>query len=1473
MKLRVTLRHPGTSQRSNIQVTADATATPRDLAVSLAGALDQPGDLSGLTLRVADPVHGQVRALEPSVSLVDSGLTSGSVVELGFPEPRRGGERGAAVAVLRVLSGPDTGVEVQLPAGNSSLGRERGCDVRLSDPRVSKRHARLSVGDRVEIIDTNSANGVLVGGVRQQRITLAPGDVVQVGSTSFTIVSFKPQHDANSTDIAFVRSPRVLGRPHDIELALPEPPGPPQRSRFPWLALVAPLLMGTVMYLFTHNKMSVIFVGLSPILMIGTWLTNRVEVRSNQKRMLAEFDKELLDARDQMNQMKAIEVAELKALHPSVHECVTAVSHLTDLVWSRRPEHPEFAQVRLGLGQTRSSIKPKSSGERGLIDLRLKVRQLTAEAMALNDAPVIADLRSVGSLGICGRPEATDGVARGLVTQIASLHSPAELTICCLTSTTRKDSWSWVEWLPHTHSAHSPLPGIHLAADASVGRQIVDQLEELVTTRSQKKQGNDAGRGPVSPLDKQEKTPPPVIPAVLVVVDDSMVDRSRLTRLAEVGPDAGVHLFWVASHKDQLPGACRTYLEVGSGDNLRAGFVRTGTVTTPILCESVDLGTAEAIGRRFAPLIDVGAPVEDQSDLPQSISVMSLLGPTDSDNPEVVLERWRENRSLIRRGVPAQPLDHPADLTAIVGHAGHGPMAIDLRRDGPHALVGGTTGAGKSEFLQAWVLGMAHALSPDRVTFLFVDYKGGSAFAKCLDLPHTVGLVTDLTPYLVRRALTSLKAELRYREHLLNKKGKKDLIELERAGDPECPPSLVIVVDEFAALVTEVPEFVDGMVDVAQRGRSLGLHLILATQRPAGVIKDNLRANTNLRIALRMADEQDSSDVLGTPMAAHFSSSLPGRGAAKTGPGRITTFQSAYPGARTTAEVPIPPIEVTELNFGVGRAWKMPERKVVSETVSPDIERLVNGIVAAAKAGGVPAPRKPWLPELARVYNLAKLLQRVDAELVLGVRDDPDNQRQIPEYYRPDDDGNIMYVGAGGSGKTTALRSLAIAASITPKSGPVHVYGLDFAGGGLSSLEALPNVGSIIMGDDEERVARLFRYLSTMVDERSVRYSAARASTLEEYRRQASMPQEPRILVLIDGFAGFRAAYEMAPGAVNPYTQLARLVVDGRAVGVHLAVSADRMMSVPMAMAAGFQRKIVLRQANADAYLDCGIPKDILNPASPPGRAVISGTSDELQLTILGTNPTALAQAQEIEALARELATRVTTRPTPIRSLPDLIPAAKMPARVGTQPVLGVESTTLQPIGFDPRGVALITGPRQSGRTSALRWCAESLRRWSPEIQLFHLAPRRSVLGSVPGWRRSVMGVNEVSDALPTWSEMVSLDPGPDAVPRFAILIEGLSEFVNSPVEMPLTEMLSNARRNGHIVIAECDLSEVMQYGPVLTEIRQSRTGFLLQPESMDEPVLRTPLPRCNRIDFPPGRGLWIRGGKTLRVQLPYLDA
>ena len=439
---------------------------------------------------------------------------------------------------------------------------------------------------------------------------------------------------------------------------------------------------------------------------------------------------------------------------------------------------------------------------------------------------------------------------------------------------------------------------------------------------------------------------------------------------------------------------------------------------TPVSTDTADAAAVERAARLTAPVVDSGVPVDDDSDLPRSVSFLSLVGPELAEAPGAVIERWGESRSILTGpyAAAARGRPKPGNLRAVVGQSPQGTFSIDLRADGPHALVGGTTGAGKSEFLQAWILGMAAAHSPQRVTFLLVDYKGGSAFRDCVNLPHTVGLVTDLSPHLVRRALASLSAELRHREHILAQHKAKDLVELERRGDVAAPPSLVIVVDEFAALVQEVPEFVDGVVNVAQRGRSLGLHLILATQRPAGVIKDNLRANTNLRVALRMADEADSDDVLGTTAAAYFDPALPGRAVSKTGPGRLTPFQTGYAGGWTSDAPPRPELQVETLGFGSGIPWERPVEEQPGEAEADlgptDIQRMVTQIGAASTEAQIPLPRKPWLPELAPVYDLAGLpTARRDDELVFGVSDDPDSQTQPVISFRPDIEGNLAVYG------------------------------------------------------------------------------------------------------------------------------------------------------------------------------------------------------------------------------------------------------------------------------------------------------------------------------------------------------------------------------------------------------------------------------------------------------------------------------
>ncbi len=1457
----------------DLAVTVDGTATVAELARTLARTDPLPTHLPAaeereLTLRV----HGtpgvddrSTRLLRPEDAAAAT-VRAGSVVSLARARRDDGatGESPAA-ARLTVVAGPDAGMEVTLPEGTSTIGRGTGCTVRLSDPTVSTEHARLAVTDIIEIVDLRSANGLLVGHGLVQRAALLPQDTVTLGDTTVQVVRIAPSRPLapGGAQVEFNRSPRITPVHAGEEHEAPTPPRPPTPVKFPIVMLLVPLLTAPVLLLVGRGLLGMVFVAMMPLMVIGNYLDRKVTGRREHRAAVEQFGQSVELMRSELETERERERTARLEESPAVQDLRSAALALEPLLWTRRPEHDSYLDLRLGLGTLPSRTTVTLPGRTDAIPEHWEmVAALREDFSEVDGVPATVQLRESGALGLAGPRHVLDDVARAAVAQLVTLHSPAELVLTVATSAASAARWDWTKWLPHVGSVHSPLEGAHAGSNQAGVIELVGKIEGLLDAR---RRGTRSAATPHLPT------------VVLLVEDDAPIERGRLVRIAEEGAAVGIHVLWCAPAQERLPAVCRTYLTVSTGtDAGTAGYVCSGSAVRPLLCDTVSADQAVALARHLAAVVDAGAPADDASDLPARVPYLGLVGPETAENPAATLERWRENGSLVPRdGTPPRRRRHDATLRATIGQAATEPFTLDLRTQGPHALVGGTTGSGKSELLQSWVLGMASAHSPDRVTFLLVDYKGGSAFADCVDLPHTVGLVTDLSPHLVRRALTSLRAELHHREHLLSRKGAKDLLALERTGDPECPPSLVIVVDEFAALATEVPEFVDGVVDIAQRGRSLGLHLVLATQRPAGVIKDNLRANTNLRVALRMNDESDSTDVLGLPLAAGFDPSLPGRGAARTGPGRVTTFQAGYAGGRSTTAQPEAQVEVETLVMGAGTRWEPPEEPEGLETGPvdegpTDLRRMVDAIRAAARTAGVPEPRRPWLPTLAAVQDLSALDPRTDSALPLGVVDDPARQRQTTTYYRPDVDGNIAFYGAGGAGKSTALRTLAIAAGLTRTGGPVQVYGLDFSSGGLAALEGLPHVGSIIDGDDTERTQRLLGQLRATVEDRSTRYAAARAGTVEEYRAVAGRPDEPRILLLIDGYGAFRSQWESVPSRMPYYQLFLQLLVDGRGAGVHVAVTADRVGAVPASVAGSLPRKVVMRQVDANAYTVLGAPRDVLDESSPPGRAVVGGL--EMQVAVLGGSASLAEQVRAIEKLAGTLR-RAGVREAPVvRRLPELVPADVMPREVAGAPVVGVADDTLAPVGVAALGTFLLAGPPQSGRTSALHWLVTAIRRAHPEARFLYFGARRSALRSLDLWDHAATGAAEVAVLA---REVVGdlQEPPPEGEVGTVVVIEALADFLTSPADAPLVEVIKAVKRNEHFVIGEGDTSTWGASWPLVAEIRNGRRGMALQPDQLEGDVLfRTPFPRVQRTEFPVGRGMLVDRARVRRVQVPLLE-
>lgn len=1544
MKLLVTLALPNGALH-DVTLSCDVTATVSDAAHTLARA-GVSGDLAveeiartraaPLTLRGQSVMGAEPVLLDPAAPIGSSGLQSGWIIEpvLEFGSHSNARRLIGVVGYVEVLTGRQAGTLFSLVPGENFIGRDRTSRVYLNDNSVSRRHMVINAGRHLELTDLGSANGVLVDGVRVETTQLVSATTVLVGDVELLITPGPPATPAAqlSHRVMHTRAPRVAPRFPESERELPTPPTPATPSRIPMLAMLAPMMMGGVMYAVTQSPMSLMMVAFTPLMMVGSWVDGKIGGRRKLRRETARFNEDMGVERAELQELREREIEVRSAETPTLPEVTRAIADRDSLLWTRRPEHRSFLEVRFGEGTlpSRTSIElpPRGETERKQWE---DLRGLSEEFSEVQPVPVLERLDRCGSIGVAGPRMWAEGMARSLVLQLVGLHSPAELALACFASSGQSEEWNWLKWLPHVDAVTSPLPVWQLGDDDSSSLRLLIALEGLLDTRRTASGSRATVRSHLN-LDTRNDDEQgeairdlPVTPTVLVLVlDDGHVDRSRLIALAEEGPDLGIHLIWVSETRAGIPAACRTFVELGESQG-SVGFVRTGTKVGLQRVEFVEAPVARDFARSLAPVEDAGARVLDESDLPKTVNLRELHSMDLLGGAQPVIHSWAGSGSLVTQWTRGTDRD-PLALAAVVGQGADGSAVVDLRTHGPHALVGGTTGAGKSEFLQTWIMSLAARISPDRLTFLLVDYKGGAAFAECTDLPHTVGLVTDLSPHLVRRALTSLRAELHYREELLAAHGAKDLITMERRSDPAAPPVLVIVIDEFAALANEVPEFVDGVIDVAQRGRSLGLHLIMATQRPAGVIKDNLRANTNLRVALRMADESDSSDVIGVKDAAFFDAETPGRGALKVGPGRIAHFQTGYLGGRASRAIVEPHIEVRSLGFTEGEPWDIPSEPTVGsrQRVKPprDIEQLRDGIVEAARIAGIRSPRRPWLDELPHLLDLRRLKElearsatAVEARgagdaVTIGLRDDPAAQAQRPVTIDFEETGNISFVGAGGTGKTSALITLAASLSLDTGRKPAELYVVDAAGGALDAIASLPTVGAVASLSDMELVGRILRRLLDVIAERGPRFATARASSLAAYRAIPGNEQEPRVVLLIDGFGAFRQATEALGMLASPFQMLSEIMMTGRSVGVHVALTSDRPSAIPAAMASSLQQQIVLRLASPHDYGYLGVKGDALEEAVP-GRAVFAGESDELQIALLAGNPELASQAEAIEELASALKLQGVTPAVKVRNAPEVIPLNEVDIEVGGRPAFGIDTRSFEPLGMPTAGLAVISGPAGSGQSTAARSCVAALQRWADVrgegVETVLLTLTADGLRNSAVWGRVAFGEESVASlgrelvvalggkpvesgrgllgmiggpiggpiggapSAPQDTGKVAAEPMvfPNTGKRGVIVVERPADFENTDALPVLVALAKAARRAEVLVIFEFEQGTASGIWDLFNALKQPRWGLALQPdETESQTPFRESFGRVKRADFPPGRGFVIENGRVTPVHI-----
>jgi len=1389
----------------------------------------------------------------------------------------------AGAVEIRVTGGEGAGIVHRLGLGRFTLGAAPQCDLRIGGRGVPGYAAQLTVAPRdgdVAVTLTPppgppaGAPLLLNGEQVQQARPWPPGEPLKIGPNVLAVRRPEPPDAHLSPDgdggLAYNRPPRLAPprRPRIIEI--PAEPRRAERVRLQLFAAMIPLALGLVMAKLLHQWFYALFMLMSPVMIVGQWASDRRHGRVSHQRAMKQYREQWASLDTRIADERAAEEAELRATAPDPAELLLTATGPRRRLWERRPGDEDALRLRIGLADVPSRIQLVP--ERGASN-----DTVPPDVPGLHDVPVTVPMPAVGVLGLAGPRDASRALARWLVAQAAALHSPRDTSIVVLTADPAAGPhWNWVRWLPHCAPRLGEECVVTVGADPdSVARRV----SELVAQATDRARAVSIGMG-ADPSQLPGGRDGPAGRTVLLVLDGARALRRfpGMPQLLAVGRTAGICAICLDDSERELPEECAAVISWHDGYpgwvTLRGGGLDLGSA---VLADQVSVGWADRVARALAPIRDISR--DDDTAIPQAARLLDVIGMPDP-TPEQVLRHWQRFQSSGGGRTTAVPIGVGAD----------GPFVVDLRADGPHGLIAGTTGAGKSELLQTLIASLAAACRPDTMTFVLIDYKGGSAFKDCARLPHTVGMVTDLDGHLTERALASLSAELRRREEILLRAGTKDIEDYWDSRPAEPLPRLVLVIDEFASLVAELPDFVTGLVGIAQRGRSLGVHLILATQRPAGAVSADIRANTNLRIALRVTDAAESLDVIDAPDAARIGKSTPGRCYVRYGAAAPVQMQSARIGGRRPgistdrADVEVVAVPWAVLGRPLPPARAMADQAGDDPALATDLSVLVEAIAGAARALGIPAQPSPWLPPLPESVTLEALPPIPDAgeaSVPFCLIDVPARQSRDALAVDLSHGGHLVIAGAPRSGRSTALRTIAgsVAARYSPAD--VHLYGLDCGGGALGPLLQLPHCGAVVSRDQTDRVERLLSALRAEIGRRQQLLAVDGFAGVAEQRAACADPERrlPWMLLLFDWWEGYAAAYEQ-----YDYGRLIESILlilrEGPAAGLRAVVTTDRAALLGQ-VGTVFQRRLVLNLADRDDAAYAGLNVRAMPRVQPPGRVLFLGSSHMLegQAALLSGDPSGPAQVAALHALGRGAAQRYPRPPRPQRplrvdALPTRITAAETlalePSFTPPSPLwalAGAGGDELGPLGLDVGadgpGV-VVAGPPRSGRSTALLTMTRSLLAAGTPVLV--ITPRRSPLRSLAERSLSetsgVLGLLDGSD--PEAAEGLLADRD-----RFVVVVddaEMLSDGLVSPV---LERVLVSGRDGEHGVILAGPVTDLGRcYAGFIYTALKSRCGLFTGLEGPgDGDLFGLRLPRGTGPG-PLGRGLLVRSGTASPVQI-----
>jgi S-DNA-T family DNA segregation ATPase FtsK/SpoIIIE len=1293
---------------------------------------------------------------------------------------------------------------------------------------------------------------------------------------------------------ARVTRPVSTGEPESLAPPpqLPEGPagGVPLQSLLPVVGAVSSVVMMVVLR--GNNPVLMVVAALIFVVALvgglgmaftqrGTAARNR---RTQRERYLDYLERVRGDMRRRAGEVRA-RAAEVDPEPDALPSLVLDPARL----WERRRGDTDFLRVRVGLGVVRwfdLAVPDDANPVQPLDPLMLsELEQVSQHYGVVRGMPVTVDLDGVGHVSVVGGREQVLAVARTLAVQIAALHSPDDVRMAVAFPEQVAGDWAGWDRLPHVvmdATLDGPVAARRVApSPRELSRVLADDLgERSQLAASVRRSGSGSARPEVArmvvlvddhghvasglPLPDQDLGLADLRITVVHLLSDRLHEPSDVASRIVVADDGGLTV---------------TDLLATEGDDEPEQRTAAG--------DAVSDAVFTAVARALAPL-RLSLSSQERTEAQEAVGITDLLGVDDVRTLDTT-STWR----------PRSPRDF---LRVPIGVDDLGaPLLLDLKESaqlgmGPHGICIGATGSGKSEMLRTLVLGLTTTHSPDDLAMILVDYKGGAAFAPFARLPHVAGLIDNLAddPQLTQRARASIAGEVRRRQELLKEADSSPSISHYRemrSSRPELPPMphLLLVIDEFGELLTAEPDFVDLLLTIGRIGRSIGVHLLLSSQRIEGGKLRGLDTYLSYRIGMRTFSEAESQVVLDTPDAFHLPA-VPGFGYLKVDTSVYRRFRAGY----VSGPVPVTGADAARPDGAEAVApFVLPTYNTVAtadddpgeiELTRPEVGRaLIDEAVDRIAVGGL-ATTPVWLPPLPTRLALGAVLDapgRVPSAAMsvpLGLLDEPARQRQ--RAWTVDltkGGGHAAVVGAPQSGRTTFLRTVAASLALTHTPRQVSIYGMDLTGGGLSRIEEFPHVGGVATRSDRNRLRRLLEELQAMVRTREAVFRDHDIDSLPVLRARHAEGAVPElvsadVVLLVDGFGALRTDFEELE---DPF---ADLLQRGSSFGVHVVVALTRWNELRMAVQPLIGQRFELR-LNDPQDSTIGRKFSATLKSGQPGRVLTDDTLfAQVALPVLDdTDDDRVSEA--LQQLARRSAASWNgPQASPIRLLPESFDPDELPDELEAPDVVpfGLRQDTMEWVGFDPGRDQhlLVLGDTRCGKTTLLRGLARGfMDRATPDELVLAFMDVRG--GAVDGTPDAYLGghasngrdarglATAIADELE--ARLTGAASGPR--PRIVVLVDDYDILASAGTEplRPLLPYLPSSRDLGLHVIATRPVAGAARalFDPALQSMRDSGgSGLVMSGERSEGPVF----PKVFAEQFPPGRGRLVRRGTTPRI-------